>query len=146
MAVAIVLSLVLSPVVAFLARLHVPRPIGALLVLAILVATLALGFLQLAAPAAEWIDNAPRIFSQLERKLVPVGANAHGRQFPGHAFGHVGMDAIADAGWDIVSRHRPPVDRLGNAADPATHVLGSNRVDANGVGRGPAEYVPCTQE
>ena len=71
-AAAIILALVLSPVVAALARVRVPRPVGALLVLAILVATLGVGFLQLATPAAEWIENAPRALEELERKLLPV--------------------------------------------------------------------------
>jgi predicted PurR-regulated permease PerM len=68
----IVLALVLSPIVGFLARHRIPRMLGAFFVLAAIVAGLTGAFLQLAAPAADWIQNAPRILSQVERKLLPV--------------------------------------------------------------------------
>jgi predicted PurR-regulated permease PerM len=68
----IVLALVLSPIVGFLARHRVPRTVGAFLVLALIVTGLTGAFVQLAAPTADWIQNAPRILSQIERKLLPV--------------------------------------------------------------------------
>ena len=68
----IVLALVLSPIIGFLARHHVPRMLSAALVLALLVTALTGAFVQLASPAAEWIQNAPEILSGIEHKLLPV--------------------------------------------------------------------------
>jgi predicted PurR-regulated permease PerM len=68
----IVLALVLSPIVSYLARRRVPRMLSAALVLALLVAALAAAFVQLAAPASEWVQDAPHILSGIERKLLPV--------------------------------------------------------------------------
>ena len=68
----IVLALVLSPIIGFLTRLRVPRTLSAFLLLALIVTGLTSAFVQLAPPTADWIQNAPRILSQIERKLLPV--------------------------------------------------------------------------
>lgn len=66
------LAALFSPVVRGLARLHVPRPLGAALVVACLIGALGLGVQQLADPAADWLDKAPTTFRQLERELRGV--------------------------------------------------------------------------
>lgn len=53
-------------------RLRVPRSLGALLVLTVLAGTVGWGVRALAAPAAEWIDRAPRSLSRIEAKLRPL--------------------------------------------------------------------------
>lgn len=68
----ILVSFVLHPVVGALERLHVPRVVGAGLVLAGLLAGSGYGVYRLAGPASEWIAEAPRNFRQLEEKLGEI--------------------------------------------------------------------------
>jgi predicted PurR-regulated permease PerM len=66
---AILLSFVFSPLVEALTRLLVPRAVSAAMVVLVLLAALAFGARQLAAPAADWIEKAPTTFRQLEDEL-----------------------------------------------------------------------------
>jgi predicted PurR-regulated permease PerM len=72
LAVGIVLALVLSPIVGFASRWRVPRTISSALVLAALVAIIVTAFMQLAQPATQWIEDAPKLLNTIERKLLPV--------------------------------------------------------------------------
>jgi predicted PurR-regulated permease PerM len=63
------LALVGNPVIRALQRVHVPRFLGALLVLALGITGTVLLARQLVAPASEWISEAPRELSQLAPKL-----------------------------------------------------------------------------
>ena len=66
---AVLLSLVLSPPVRRLARLGVPQPLGAALVVLAALTAIGYGVASLSAPAAEWLARAPESFSKAEQKL-----------------------------------------------------------------------------
>jgi len=66
---ATVLNFLLSPVVRGLARLRVPQPLGAGLVILALLGIVALGIERLSDPAAEWIQKAPRGVEQIEQRV-----------------------------------------------------------------------------
>lgn len=67
---ALLLSFLLGPVVRGLKKLHVPNAIGAGLVVFGLLGSLGLGIYELADPAYEWAQKAPRQLRRLERKLA----------------------------------------------------------------------------
>lgn len=71
-ALAFLLSLVLSPVVRFLVRLRIPQTLGALLVMAGVAAVMVAGIYAFAEPASEWMDKAPYELRKLEYKLAWV--------------------------------------------------------------------------
>lgn len=61
---ALVLKLLLQPLVSLLERLHVPRPGGALIALAVLLSVfVGLGML-LSSPAAQWVSQLPQTWPQ----------------------------------------------------------------------------------
>ena len=66
---AVLLAVVLSPPVKALARLRIPKPAGAALVLTALLCTIGYGVSKLAEPAAQWIERAPATLGELEHKL-----------------------------------------------------------------------------
>ncbi|MDQ4061984.1 MAG: AI-2E family transporter [Pseudomonadota bacterium] len=66
---AVLLSLVLSPPVRRLARLGVPQPLGAALVVLAALTAIGYGVASLSTPAAEWLARAPESFSKAEQKL-----------------------------------------------------------------------------
>lgn len=65
----ILVSFVLDPLVGQLERIHVPRGVGAATVLLALLGGTGYGVYRLASPAAQWIEQAPRNFQELEAKL-----------------------------------------------------------------------------
>ncbi len=67
---ALLLSFLLSPVVRALKKLHIPNALGAGLVVFGLLGSLGLGIYELAGPAYEWAQQAPRQLRRLERKLA----------------------------------------------------------------------------
>jgi predicted PurR-regulated permease PerM len=67
---ALLLSFLLSPVVRGLKKLHIPNGLGAALVVFGLLGSLGLGIYELAGPAYEWAEQAPRQLRRLERKLA----------------------------------------------------------------------------
>ena len=67
---ALLLSFLLSPVVRALKKLHIPNALGAALVVFGLLGSLGLGIYELAGPAYEWAQQAPRQLRRLERKLA----------------------------------------------------------------------------
>ncbi|MEQ9639097.1 MAG: AI-2E family transporter [Alphaproteobacteria bacterium] len=69
---ALVLFLVLRPVLRFLARFHIPRPVSAALILILIVGAAAVAFGQLREPAVAWIDRAPQIAFELRYKLADL--------------------------------------------------------------------------
>jgi predicted PurR-regulated permease PerM len=75
-ALALVLSHLLRPLVRGLKRAGIPEGVGAGLVLAAFLGTIALGVFQLSGPAARWIAEAPhtlpRMGARLEKILRPV--------------------------------------------------------------------------
>ena len=67
---ALLLSLLLSPVVTFLERfVHLPRVIGSLLTLAGVVFALVFGVMSLKEPAQQWIATAPQTMQTIEQRL-----------------------------------------------------------------------------
>jgi predicted PurR-regulated permease PerM len=65
---AILFSILLSPSVRALRRLHVPEAFGALIVLIAVIVTFGIAVDRLSGPATEWLDKAPQSLSQIERK------------------------------------------------------------------------------
>jgi len=69
---ALLLNFLLSPVIRQLARLHIRPPVGAGLVVVLLVGGVGTGVYQLAGPAQRWAANAPQSFAKAQRKLRSV--------------------------------------------------------------------------
>src|SRR5881398_3191730 len=69
---AVLLSYLLRPIVRGLARLKIPLPVGAALVLIGLLAFVGCGMSALAAPAVAWLQQAPAGLAELQHKLLPV--------------------------------------------------------------------------
>ena len=69
---ALLLSFLLSPVVRWLKKLHIPEAISAALVVLGLLGALGLGMYELAGPAYEWARQAPQSFKRLEKKLADL--------------------------------------------------------------------------
>ncbi len=66
------LSLLLSPAVRGLKRLHVPEPLGAGLVLLAVLGSAGFGIYQLSGPAVDWIQRAPQSLRAAEVKLRDI--------------------------------------------------------------------------
>jgi predicted PurR-regulated permease PerM len=66
---AFLLSFLLSPVVRWLKKLRIPEGLGAAFVVLGLLGVLGVGVYELAAPAYEWVEQAPRNLRKLESKL-----------------------------------------------------------------------------
>ena len=67
--IAVLLSLLLSPAVALLERMRLPRPIGAVLVVAALLSVVGGLGMNLYAPAQQWLNAGPEQLGELRRKL-----------------------------------------------------------------------------
>ena len=68
--VGVVISLVLSPIVEALRRVRLPRPVGAAIVLGLLIAVITGVGRQLSAPAADLAEDLPRVARQVRQALV----------------------------------------------------------------------------
>lgn len=68
-AVATILNFLLSPAVRGLASIHVPRAVGAALVILVLLAVVAFGIERLSGPAAEWVRKAPQGLERIEHRV-----------------------------------------------------------------------------
>jgi predicted PurR-regulated permease PerM len=68
-ALAVLFSLLLAPLVRRLARFGVPEALGAAIVLALVLAGVVFGILRLAEPAADWLARAPYSFARLEERV-----------------------------------------------------------------------------
>ncbi len=66
---AFLLSFLLSPVVRALKKLHIPEALGAAFVVLGLLGVLGVGVYELATPAYEWVEQAPRNLRKVERRL-----------------------------------------------------------------------------
>src|SRR5574341_143106 len=69
---ALLLSFLLAPIVRGFKRLYIPEPLGAALVLLILVGATGYGVYQLSEPAAEWMAKAPQSLRRIEQKLIAL--------------------------------------------------------------------------
>jgi predicted PurR-regulated permease PerM len=66
---ALLLNFLFASVIRNLGRLHVAPPVGAAVVLLVLLGSLGFGIYQLAVPASEWVAQFPRTIRQIESKL-----------------------------------------------------------------------------
>ncbi len=77
---ALLLSLLLSPLVTLLQRLRLPRAVGSIVVLAVVVAAIAGGATMLAQPARDWMAHAPQTIQTIQRRFESVRASIHEAQ------------------------------------------------------------------
>jgi predicted PurR-regulated permease PerM len=106
---ALVLKLLLQPLVSLLERVHMPRPAGALVAIAVLLSVfLGLGML-LSSPAAQWVSQIPQTWPQLQQKFA----------FMRDPVGHV-QRTLDEMGVHLGS----PASLLSNPIGMATAVLG----------------------
>ena len=69
---AVLLNFLLSPVIRQLARLHIKPPLGAVIVVVLLVGAVGGGVYQLAGPAQGWAVSAPQSFSKAQHRLRSI--------------------------------------------------------------------------
>jgi predicted PurR-regulated permease PerM len=69
---ALLLSYLVRPIVRGLAKLKIPLPVGAALILIGLLAFVGYGISTLATPAVGWLQKAPAGLTELQHKLLPV--------------------------------------------------------------------------
>jgi len=69
---ALLLNFLFSPVIRRLARVRIKPPLGAGLVVLLLVGSIGVGVYQLAGPAQRWAASAPQSFSKAQRKLRAI--------------------------------------------------------------------------
>jgi predicted PurR-regulated permease PerM len=69
---ALLLSYLLRPIVRAAARLHIPPPLSAAVILLSFFGLIGYGISFLAAPAAGWLEKAPYSLQQFQSKLVPL--------------------------------------------------------------------------
>ncbi len=69
---AMFLTLILAPVVRALKRLHLPEPVGALIVVAALIGIVGTGIYSLAEPTSKWLEEAPQRLREIEAKVLKV--------------------------------------------------------------------------
>jgi predicted PurR-regulated permease PerM len=69
---ALLLNFLLSPLIRRMARVNVKAPIGAALVVIVLITAVAEGAYQLAGPAQRWAMTAPQSFARAEQKLRSI--------------------------------------------------------------------------
>lgn len=68
------LALLLSPLVTLLERIHVPRALGSLAMVLLIVGGVGQGISGLAGPARDWIASAPATFQSIDRRLRDLRA------------------------------------------------------------------------
>jgi predicted PurR-regulated permease PerM len=66
---AILLTVLLAPLIRRMKRLGIPEPLGAALLLAMIICIVGYGITRLAEPAAQWAAKAPEAFGEAEYKL-----------------------------------------------------------------------------
>jgi predicted PurR-regulated permease PerM len=71
-ALAFVLSFLLTPVMEAFARVHVRPPLAAAFVMLVLLSTVGIGIALLAEPAADWVQRAPQVMDRLHERLSGV--------------------------------------------------------------------------
>jgi predicted PurR-regulated permease PerM len=69
---ALLMHFLLMPVVRWLKRHHVVEPVAAAIILLAITGLVTMTMYELAAPAAQWLEKAPRAFRVIESKLLPV--------------------------------------------------------------------------
>ena len=100
--VGIVISLVLSPLVEGLRRVHVPRPLGATIVLSMLIASITGVGYQLSAPAADLAEELPKVARRVRLALV---RSTVASESP--------VANLQEAAEELKNATQPPRDRTG---------------------------------
>lgn len=77
MAIAFLLAVLFAPLLRRLKQWHVPEPVGAAVLLALVVTGLAYGVSRLAEPAAEWSTRVPVALRTVEYKIQAVKKSMH---------------------------------------------------------------------
>ncbi len=72
MAIAVLLSILLFPLIRLLASWHIPKSLSAILVIGTLVSSVALTISALSSPAEKWLNEAPRSIRQLQELVHPA--------------------------------------------------------------------------
>lgn len=104
---ALLLTLVFSPLRRFLSRLGVPSGLAAMMIVGALLASLLVGLATLAAPASRWIDDAPMIGLELRQKISEMrGATEEMRQAADT------LQDLADGGGDDAEPGDEDVQRV----------------------------------
>lgn len=73
-AFALVLAVVFAPAIRVLSRWHIPPPVGALFVVALVAGVTAAGAYRLWRPALEWIERAPAVLDNIEARIRDLKA------------------------------------------------------------------------
>lgn len=94
-------NLVLTPVVLALARISIPAPVGAGLVVLVVLLVVALGVLTLAQPAADWLRRLPYVIDQLADRLEFVQGPAKQLKEAEEALTNLGTET-PDAATQVV--------------------------------------------
>lgn len=99
---ALMLNLVLTPVVLSLARFHVPAPVGAALVVFVILFLLGLGLATLAEPAAGWLRRLPFVIDELGDRLQFLQAPARQLKNAEEALTNLGASASSAPATGVV--------------------------------------------
>jgi len=99
---ACMLNLVLTPVVLGLAKVRIPEPIGAALVVFAILLILALGLSTLAEPAAGWLRRLPFVIDQLSDRLDFLRVPAEQLKSAEEALTNLGADETTETATQVV--------------------------------------------
>lgn len=141
---AIMLKLLLQPLVRMLDGLHVPRVLGALMAILLLIAVVAGVGTALTRPAADWIAKLPDVLPRVERELRPLGRPLQSLQRAMSELEHLagGTPTAAPAppprGTDGAGATAAPAKAPHAAAAPAVPLHASALVQALFSGTGQA--------
>ena len=106
---ALLLSYLFRPIVRGLARLKIPLPVGAALVLIGFVALVGYAISALATPAMGWLQKAPEGLTELQHKLLPVRQSV---AQVSQATGEIEKLATPNTGTTTVEVKRHPISEV----------------------------------
>ena len=110
---ALLLHFLLMPVVRWLKRHHVVEPVAAAIILLAITGLVTMTMVELAAPAAQWLEKAPRAFRVLESKLLPVKESVSQLSEATDAMNRVGQtDSSAVRKVEVVPDRRAAIVNL----------------------------------
>jgi len=72
LALSLFFAMLLAPLVNLLRRLHVPRPLGAGIVMLVLIGVIAAIVNTTMEPARDWLERSPSVIREIERKIRPL--------------------------------------------------------------------------
>lgn len=116
MVLAFLLALIFSPVRRFLEHRGIPSGVSAVFIVGVLVIFLIGGVLLLAEPVTNWIDSAPRIGQQLEKKVRSLFGSAQAVMEAGEKVAEVGAGGKGDDVQEVVVREPNVFAKLASVA------------------------------